>query len=67
MPSEYLTTEALFERTSIPKGWWEKKRLTGGGPKFLKLSGNKVMYRWRVVEEWLAAHERASTAESKAA
>lgn len=38
-------------------------RFTGKGPKFLKPSPRKVIYRERDVIEWLEASERTTTAD----
>jgi predicted DNA-binding transcriptional regulator AlpA len=40
----------------------EKKRLTGGGPTFIKL-GRKVVYRRSDLDAWLNARRRRSTSE----
>lgn len=38
-------------------------RYKGGGPKFLKPTARKVVYRERDVIEWLETKERTSTAD----
>ncbi len=38
----------------------ERKRVSGTGPKFLKL-GQSVRYRISDIEEWLTANEHTST------
>jgi predicted DNA-binding transcriptional regulator AlpA len=41
---------------------FEKLRLTGGGPRFIKM-GRRVVYDPADLDEWLAAHRRASTSD----
>lgn len=54
-------TEA-FEGTN--EQYWATHRFMGTGPKFLKLSAKKVMYRWGDVLDWLETIERMSTQEA---
>lgn len=44
------------------EGWLAKLRMTGGGPKFVKL-GRLVRYRRADLEAWIASHVVASTSE----
>jgi len=39
-----------------------KRRVFGGGPKYLKL-GRRVVYDIRDLDTWLAAHRRVSTSD----
>ena len=48
---------------NLGKSTFDKYRLTGGGPAFLKL-GRRVVYDIADLDEWLAAHRRRSTAEA---
>lgn len=60
---ELLTTEILAEETHTPRSRWDKARLTGDGPRFIKL-GHLVRYRRGDVRAWLAAQPHAiSTSE----
>lgn len=43
-------------------GYWAQLRFTGKGPKFLKPSARKVLYREGDVLDWLEASERQGTA-----
>ena len=42
--------------------WLAKRRITGNGPRFLKV-GRRILYRRSAVNAWLAECERNSTAE----
>lgn len=63
---EYLDVNDLERLTKISKSTWDKKRLTGDGPRFIKI-GRAVRYRLSDVEAWLAAHAVSSTSEVRAA
>jgi predicted DNA-binding transcriptional regulator AlpA len=41
-----------------------KRRVFGGGPKYLKL-GRRVVYDTRDLDDWLDAHRRASTSDAR--
>ena len=59
----YVTTHQLAIRTGIAKSTWEKRRLTGDGPRFIK-AGRRVLYRWGDVEAWLLKQARTSTSDA---
>lgn len=64
---KYLTPEQVCDLVpGITKAGLAQLRFTGGGPKFLKPTPRKVVYRERDVVEWLEASERTSTAEVSA-
>jgi predicted DNA-binding transcriptional regulator AlpA len=51
-----LLTDFDLERvTGRARSSWQKARLTGGGPPFIRL-GRLVRYRQSDVEGWLSAH-----------
>jgi hypothetical protein len=50
-----LTDFDLEELTGRARSSWQKARLTGGGPPFIRL-GRLVRYRHSDFEAWLAAH-----------
>jgi hypothetical protein len=58
---EYLDTRGLSERTGIGKSTFDKMRMTGNGPPFIKV-GKKVIYSRPCALAWLNAHTRQSTA-----
>jgi predicted DNA-binding transcriptional regulator AlpA len=49
-----LTDFDLERRTQRARSTWQKARLTGTGPPFIRL-GRLVRYRASIVEAWLAA------------
>jgi predicted DNA-binding transcriptional regulator AlpA len=53
-------TKDLARFTGGAESTWEKKRLTGDGPPYLKI-GRHVRYRPSDVEAWLAKQVRQST------
>jgi predicted DNA-binding transcriptional regulator AlpA len=61
--SIYLTTHQLAERTGIASSTWQKRRLSGDGPRYVK-AGRSVLYRWQDVESWLLQHTRTSTSDA---
>jgi predicted DNA-binding transcriptional regulator AlpA len=59
-----LTTEEAAERIGWVPNTLEKKRVTGAGPKYLKL-GRSVRYRESDLENWLSARLIQSTSEAR--
>ncbi|KPQ05981.1 MAG: hypothetical protein HLUCCA12_12275 [Rhodobacteraceae bacterium HLUCCA12] len=57
-----LTTKEVATLTGLSASYFEKGRLYGYGPKFIRLQATgktgKILYRLQAVEEWLAAQER---------
>lgn len=61
---KYLTSEQVCDLVpGITKAGLAQLRFTGKGPKFLKPTPRKVVYRERDVIDWLEGSERTSTAE----
>lgn len=44
-----------------------KRRMDGTGPVYVRLSATRVAYRRSALDAWLAARERTSTVEDRAA
>ncbi|MDQ1130235.1 AlpA family transcriptional regulator [Microbacterium sp. SORGH_AS_0888] len=64
MASTYLTPkEAADLIPGMTTSTLAQLRFKGQGPKFLKPTPRKVVYRERDVIDWLEASERTSTAE----
>jgi hypothetical protein len=59
---QMLSTADAAERCSLGKSTLEKLRLTGGGPRFIKL-GRRVIYHPNDLDDWLIAHRRNSTSD----
>ena len=64
MDAKYLNTRQLAEHTGIAASTWNKRRLTGDGPSYIK-AGRRVLYRWSDVAAWLAGHARNSTSDTQ--
>ena len=66
MQKEYVTTRELSDETGISASTWNKKRLTGNGPAFIKV-GASVRYHLPTAKQWLAQQQRRSTSDTLAA
>lgn len=62
----YLTTEAAAERLGVHRSFLDRRRCKGGGPKFLRLSASKIVYRPSDLDDWLSQAERTSTSDEGA-
>lgn len=58
---ELLTTKEVATLTGFSASYFEKARIYGYGPKFLRIQSTgktgKILYRRAAVEFWLAAQE----------
>jgi predicted DNA-binding transcriptional regulator AlpA len=55
-PIDPLLDDRDLERlTGGKRSTWQKRRLTGDGPPFIRIGGRLVRYRRSEVEAWLAA------------
>jgi predicted DNA-binding transcriptional regulator AlpA len=61
--SQYVDTRELAKLTGVSASTWNKRRLTGDTPPFVKI-GRSVRYHVPVVVAWLAHHQRSSTSDS---
>jgi predicted DNA-binding transcriptional regulator AlpA len=61
---EFVDTRELARITGISKSTWDKRRLTGDTPPYIKL-GRSVRYRLRTATEWLETKSRASTSDQR--
>jgi hypothetical protein len=59
---QYVRTVRLAELTGLSRSYWNKRRVYGDGPPFIRLGG-AVLYELRTVRAWLAKRQRASTSE----
>jgi predicted DNA-binding transcriptional regulator AlpA len=57
-----LRTPAAADYVGYSESTLEKKRLTGGGPPFIRL-GRAIVYDTRDLDAWLAARRAHSTSE----
>jgi predicted DNA-binding transcriptional regulator AlpA len=58
---ELLSTKEVASLTGFSESYFEKARIYGYGPKFLRVRSSgktgKILYRRAAVEAWLAAQE----------
>jgi len=59
-PDDMLDETQLCDWLGLTIAWARKKRLIGGGPKFIKL-GNRVRYRRGDVQAWIDENTFVST------
>lgn len=60
LPQRYITEAQLEQLTQRNKKSWQRDRVKGGGPKFIR-AGGKILYDMRDVEDWLNARKFEST------
>lgn len=56
----YITEIQLEELTGRSRKSWQRDRIKGGGPKFIRCGG-KILYDWPDVEAWMNARKFEST------
>ncbi len=59
-PKEYVNVRELAEVTGVSASTWNKRRLTGDTPPFVKV-GASVRYNLATAKDWIAARQRTST------
>lgn len=57
-----ITADTLADRLGTKRRTVDEWRITGKGPKFIRV-GRSVRYRPEAVEAWLLSQERKSTSE----
>lgn len=57
---QYITEVQLEKMTHRSRKSWQRDRVTGNGPKFIR-AGGKILYDLRDVEAWLEANKHQST------
>jgi excisionase family DNA binding protein len=62
MTPELLTVAEAARRLKLSESYLNKARLTGGGPRFLRL-GRSIRYREHDLDEWVQAQAAGSTSE----
>jgi len=65
--NEYRTTAQLADMIHVQPQTLRKWRITGSGPRFIRLGGKygRVLYRLADVESWLSSQMRRSTADER--
>lgn len=67
MTTTLLKQDQVAEMLGVSPRTLERWRLTGQGPRFVKVGGTVVRYRLDAVEAFIARDERSSTSETGAA
>jgi predicted DNA-binding transcriptional regulator AlpA len=62
---KYVNVRELEQITGVSASTWNKRRLTGDTPPFLKI-GSSVRYHLPTVKDWMAGRVRRSTSEAPA-
>lgn len=65
--NELLTTKEAAVLLKVSKNYLEQLRVSGGGPRYYKLSAQQVRYRRSDLENWISSCARASTSRKSAA
>lgn len=58
----YLNTAQVAAYTGLSESFYEKARVRGDGPPFIRI-GSRVLYAKHCVDEWLAARAVSSTSD----
>jgi predicted DNA-binding transcriptional regulator AlpA len=61
--SQRISVGAAAGYTGLAESTLNKLRMTGGGPRFLKISARRVAYDTADLDEWLASKRRRSTSD----
>jgi predicted DNA-binding transcriptional regulator AlpA len=61
--SQRISVGAAANYTGLAESTLNKLRMTGGGPRFLKISARRVAYDTADLDEWLASKRRRSTSD----
>jgi hypothetical protein len=59
----YLKQQDAKEILPMSDGWFEKARLDGSGPPFIKI-GRRVLYEENTLRKWVEARTRKSTSDA---
>jgi predicted DNA-binding transcriptional regulator AlpA len=59
-PKEYVSVRELAEVTGVSASTWNKRRMTGDTPPYVKV-GASVRYHLPTAKEWMASRQRRST------
>jgi predicted DNA-binding transcriptional regulator AlpA len=62
--SQRISVSAAAAYTGLAESTLNKLRMTGAGPRFLKISARRIAYDTADLDEWLASKRRRSTSDS---
>ncbi len=60
-PGDLATSAEVCEVLGLTPGALAQLRYSGSGPRFIKITGRAVRYRWADVEAWLEERSRTQT------
>jgi predicted DNA-binding transcriptional regulator AlpA len=60
------TAREVAEYLQISEGSLAQHRYRGSGPRFIKIGGHRVMYRWSDIEDYLDANTLSRSDRSRA-
>jgi predicted DNA-binding transcriptional regulator AlpA len=60
-PQSLAQPKEIAEFLGLTEQQLAQMRYLGTGPKFVKVTGRTVRYRWTSVNEWVQAQERTQT------
>lgn len=58
-----LSVAQAAQRLGVCRSFLDKRRVYGGGPRYLRLSTRKIAYRATALDAWLAERAQSSTSE----
>lgn len=61
--SELLTICAAADFLGVHRSFLDRRRVAGGGPRYIRLSARVIRYSPDDLEKWLAGNRRANTSE----
>lgn len=56
MENELLTTQSAAERLGVHRSFLDRRRVAGGGPRYIRLSARVVRYAVADLDIWLSQH-----------
>jgi hypothetical protein len=63
----YLNTREAAQRVGLAPGTLQNLRVSGGGPRYLRIGRLRIFYEVSALDEWARSNEFRSTAEYKIA
>lgn len=61
---QVVTSWQAAARIGLSPSTLAKRRMSGTGPRFIRLAANRIGYRQSALDAWLAERERGSTLEA---
>ena len=61
-----LSIDAAAALLGVERSFLDRRRKTGGGPPYIRMSGRKIVYMPSTLMSWLASQQRTSTSDTGA-